>query len=63
MNELLIPLVLGGFVLGLAARWAWRRVRRTWPTRPRYMTRLGVRRRMNDNKGVINEDMGVDELR
>ncbi|WP_048307855.1 cellulose biosynthesis protein BcsF [Halomonas sp. PR-M31] len=63
MNELFIVMALGGFVLGLVAHWAWRRLNQVWPQRPRYMSRLGVRRRMEDRKGVSNEGMGVDELR
>ncbi|WP_227368917.1 cellulose biosynthesis protein BcsF [Halomonas sp. M20] len=63
MNELLVVMALGGFVLGLAMHWIWRRMNQVWPRRPRYVSRLGVRRRVEDTKGVNNEGMGVDELR
>nr|WP_299244815.1 hypothetical protein [uncultured Halomonas sp.] len=63
MNELLIATALGGFALGLAVHWIWRRMNQIWPRPPRYMSRLGVRRRVEDKEGVNNEGMGVDELR
>lgn len=61
MTKLLLSVGLIGLLLGLLSSWGWHYLQRNWPRRPRYLTRLGVRRRRTRNKKVTADEVTVDE--
>ncbi|MFD2192361.1 hypothetical protein [Pistricoccus aurantiacus] len=56
MTKLLLAAGLAGLLLGILASWGRRYLRQNWPRRPRYLSRLGVRRRRASSSEVTADE-------